>query len=108
MCIVRKGDATKDPRRTKFLLRRGSFAKLPHQCIMTRGRYQRQAGGTHVRQNKDSTGKGLRTVDTPTFELWLEFEHYPVDNEPTDPTDDFANVQVRLTEWFCPPDESDS
>jgi hypothetical protein len=34
-------------------------------------------------------------AEVPTFDLWLEFEH----TEPPpgdDPTDDFANVQVRL------------
>ncbi len=33
--------------------------------------------------------------DVPSFELWLEFEEYaePIEG---DPTDDFANVHVRL------------
>lgn len=30
----------------------------------------------------------------PQFELWLEFEHTEPSN--TDPTDDFANIQVSL------------
>jgi hypothetical protein len=34
-------------------------------------------------------------AEVPAFELWLEFEH--VESQPgDDPTDDFANVQVRL------------
>lgn len=34
-------------------------------------------------------------TETPKFDLWLEFEH--TEQTPgDDPTDDFANVQVRL------------
>lgn len=35
--------------------------------------------------------------DAPPFELWLEFEHARA-SPGDDPADDFANVQVRLTD----------
>lgn len=39
-------------------------------------------------------------AEIPAFELWLEFEH--TQSQPgDDPTDDFANVEVRLRDGRC-------
>ena len=39
--------------------------------------------------------KAAAMPDAPLFDLWLEFEH-ATPSPDDDPTDDFANIQVRL------------
>lgn len=57
--------------------------RLP--AILTSGQYEEE----------NRVNKNARAVETPVFDLWLEFEHVKA-NPDDDPTDDFANMEVHL------------